>query len=154
MCVFGWYYESDCLTSLVLPQQVKTGGYLGLSRPWLRWTGGKNLWLWLSEVQIEPQHGGERDCTSGAAAGAPPPDCHQSSPARLLEQNCWTGMGKWMVIVRKAHQPLQQIVKRLSEIPYIEAPHPKKRTNITQNPHWWSFTLPVHILSTVQEGFH
>ena len=34
-------------------------------------------------------------------------------------------LGQIKRLVRKPHQPLQQIVKRLSEIPYIEAPHPK-----------------------------
>ena len=46
--------------SLVLQQPVKTGsgGYLGHGREGI---GGKELWLRLSEVQVEPRHGGERD---------------------------------------------------------------------------------------------
>ena len=72
MCASGWYYESQTTasgspTSLVLTSiwsrllpfadsryfhnENRSGGYLG--QGW-EGNGGKDLWLWLSEVQIEP----------------------------------------------------------------------------------------------------
>ena len=55
------YTASGSLASLVayFHNETHGGGYL--CHGW-EGIGGKALWLWLPEVQIEPRHGGERDC--------------------------------------------------------------------------------------------
>ena len=140
MCASGWYYElktaSGSRAPLVLPQQVKTRswGYLGHGGEGI---GGKEPWLWLSEVQTEPRHqidveGPEmlENPTVFKTAPGHPPELLEYSRT-VFPKLCFWGpiIFKWQTIMTQFTIGL--IYKKV------------RRTNLCINEHSWKYLLPI-----------